>query len=269
MNRAVAATALAVLSLSLLIGAPARAAVKTETVTYKQGDTTLKGFLAYDDATSEKRPGVLVAPEWYGLNEYARGRAKQLAELGYVAFVMDPYGDGKNAADPKEAAAMSGALKADRKLLRARANAGLEQLKKSPNVDPQRLAGIGYCFGGTTVLELARSGADVDGVVSFHGSLGSPTPEDAKNIKGKVLVLHGADDPFVSDEEVVGFREEMRKAKVDWQIHAYGGAVHSFTNPGADKAGMKGVAYHKAADQRSWEAMKDLFNEVFGATTAK
>ncbi len=249
--------------MAALMATGAQAAVRTEKVTYRQGDTELVGFLAYDDAAAGRRPGVLVAPEWWGLNDYAKRRAEQLARLGYVAFALDMYGKGKTTTDPKEAGLLAGRFRSDRQLMRARAAAGLEVLKGRPLVDPARLAAIGYCFGGTVVLELARSGADLKGVVSFHGGLATPNPADAKNIKGKVLVLHGADDTFESPAEIAAFQEEMRQGHVDWQMVFYGGAVHSFTNPDAGKAGIKGVAYNEAADRRSWQAMQDFFAEIF------
>ena len=260
------ATLAAVALLSLAALAPAgRAEVKTKEIEYKHGDVVLQGYLAYDDAVEGKRPGVLVAHEWTGHNPYARRRAEQLAKLGYVAFALDMYGKGVTAKDRQEAAQMAQRFKDDRRLMRGRARAGLDVLRQQPQTDPRRIAAIGYCFGGTTVLELARSGADVAGVVSFHGALDTPDPADAKNVKGKVLVLHGADDPFVPDEQVAAFRDEMRDAKVDWHLVAYGGAVHSFTNPDADKANAPGVKYDEKADRRSWDAMKVFFEEIFGA----
>jgi dienelactone hydrolase len=239
------------------------AALHTETVEYKQGDQVLEGYLAYNDNSNEKRPGIMVVHEWMGLNDYAKKRAEQLAELGYVAFAADIYGKGIRPANFLEANKQSSIYKKDRALLRERAKAGLKILEDHALVDKSNLAAIGYCFGGLTVLELARSGADVKGVVSFHGSLGTPTPQDAKNIKGKVLVLHGADDPFSPAKEVAEFEDEMRKAKVDWQVVLYGGAVHSFTNPESGNDPGKGAAYHEAADKRSWEAMKMFFREIF------
>ncbi len=249
--------------MATLMASSAQAAIRTEKVMCRQGDTELVGFLSYDDAVVGMRPGVLVAPEWWGVNEYAKRRAEQLARLGYVAFALDMYGNGKTTTDPKEAGLLAGRFRSDRQLMRNRAMAGLDVLKSRPQVDPARLAAIGYCFGGTVVLELARSGADLKGVVSFHGGLATPNPADAKNIKGKVLVLHGADDTFESPAEIAAFQEEMRQARVDWQMVFYGGAVHSFTNPDADKAGIKGVAYNAAADRRSWQAMQDFFAEIF------
>jgi dienelactone hydrolase len=249
--------------LPLLFAGVARAALHTEAVEYKDGDKVLEGYLAYDDATKDKRPGVLIVHEWTGHNPYVRTRAEQLAKLGYVAFALDMYGKGVQAKDPKEAAEMSSVYKNDRKLMRSRATAGLDVLRKQPLVDTKRVAAIGYCFGGTTVLELARAGTDISGIVSFHGDLATPHPEDAKNIKCKVLVLHGADDPFVKPEVVTAFEEEMKKAGIDWQLVQYGGAVHSFTNPGAGKDNSKGAAYNEKADHRSWQAMKDFFDEIF------
>lgn len=239
------------------------AEIVTRAIEYKQGDARLVGYLAYPKDSKAPPPGVLVVPEWTGLTPYPKRRAEQLAELGYVALAADIYGDGKVAADTKEAAALAKIYKDDRTLMRARAQAGLETLKSQPMVDAKRLAAIGYCFGGTTVLELARSGADVVGVVSFHGGLDTPNPVDAKNIRGKVLVLQGGDDPFVPPEQVTAFQDEMRKAGVDWQFVTYGGAVHSFTNPASGNDNSKGAAYNAAADRRSWLAMQQFFNELF------
>lgn len=241
----------------------AQAKLHTQVVEYRHGDTVLEGYLAYNDAVKGKRPGVLVVHAWKGIDSYTRKRAEQLARLGYVAFAADIYGKGVRPQDAKEAAAQAGIYRADRPLLRARANAGLEVLKQHQLTNPRRVAAIGYCFGGGTVLELARSGADVSGVVSFHGNLDTPNVADAKGIKGKVLVLHGADDPYVPTDQVTAFQDEMRKAGVDWQLVAYGGSVHSFTDPGAGNDNSKGAAYHEKADQRSWEAMRDFFKEIF------
>ena len=252
------------LAMALGLTTNAQGAIKTETVKYSAGDTECVGFLAYDDAASGKRPGVLISPEWMGLNDYARSRAKQLAEMGYVALALDPYGAGKNAADVKQASEWSGALKKDRKTLRARAMAALETLKKQERVDTNKIAAIGYCFGGTTVLELARAGAPIAGVVSFHGGLSTDMPATAGGVKAKVLVCHGADDPFVPEAEVQAFQKEMRDAKADWSLVAYGNTVHSFTNPGASAAGLQGVAYNESSDKRSWQAMTDFFAELFG-----
>lgn len=247
----------------VLSGFVVRAEIKSEPVEYKQGATVCEGQLVYDTAVPGKRPGVLIAHQWKGLTAYEKMRAEMLAKLGYVVFCADVYGKGVRADNPGDASKLAGQYKADRPLLRARINAALEQLKKQPSVDGKKIAAIGYCFGGMTVLELARTGADVVGVVSFHGALNTPTPDDAKQIKGKVLALHGADDPFVPPTEVAGFEEEMRKAKVDWQLVAYGSAVHSFTDKNAGNDNSKGAAYNEKADQRSWEAMKVFFSELF------
>jgi len=241
----------------------ARAGIRSAPVEYKVGDTTFEGHFFYDDADSAPRRAVLVCHEWWGLNDYAKKRAEQLAQMGYAALAVDVYGKGVNAKTMDEAAKMSGALKADRPALRARVNAALTALKTRKEVDPKRIVAIGYCFGGTTALELARSGADVLGVVGFHAALNTPTPEDAKNIKGKVLVCHGADDPFVKSDEVLAFVEEMKNANVDYQLNVYGGAVHTFTNPAAGNDPSKGQAYNEKADKRSWQAMVDFFGEIF------
>ncbi len=251
-------------ALLFFLAADARAAIRTEVVEYRHGETVLEGYLAYDDAVAGKRPGILVVHEWMGLNPYAKRRAEQLAGLGYVAFALDMYGKGVRAGDAKEAGALAGRYRGDRKLMRARAAVGLDVLRKNSRVDPGRIAAIGYCFGGTTILELARSGADLAGVVSFHGGLDTPAPEDARNIKGKVLTLHGADDPFAPAAQVAAFSEEMRKGGVDWQVVLYGAAVHGFTNPDNGNDNAKGLAYNEKADRRSWEAMKAFFAEIFG-----
>jgi dienelactone hydrolase len=249
----------------LILGIPAFTfgAIRTEVIQYKHGGAVLEGYLAYDDSISGKRPGVLVVHEWWGLNEYARKRADQLAGLGYVAFALDMYGKGVVATDAKKAGELSSFYKSDRQLMRGRAIAGMRTLMKNSLVDDNRVAAIGYCFGGTTVLELARSGADVSGVVSFHGGLETPSPAEVKGIKAKVLVLHGGDDAYVPVKEVQAFEDEMKKAKADWQINIYSQAVHAFTNPAAGNDPSKGVAYNATADKRSWEAMKLFFNEIF------
>ena len=241
----------------------AQAQIHTETIEYKEGDTVLEGYLAYDGSLKGKRPGVLIVHQWKGLTDYEKKRAAMLAKLGYNVFALDIYGKGLRPQSAQEAGAQAGKYRSNRDLLRARAQAGLAVLQKHELTDSKRVAAIGYCFGGTTVIELARSGADIAGVVSFHGGLDSPHPEDGKNIKCKVLALHGADDPHVSPKDLAAFEDEMRQAKVDWQLVKYGGAVHAFTDWNAGDNPVQGVAYNKKADRRSWEAMKEFFAEIF------
>ncbi len=243
--------------------AEAPAAVQTKVVEYKQGDQVLEGFLAYDDATQAKRPGVLIVHEWWGLNDYIKNRAKQFAELGYVAFAADIYGKGKRANTAQEAGALANTYLSNRPLLRDRARAALQILEKNELAQPGKVAAVGYCFGGTTVLELGMSGAPLSAIVTFHGSLNFPNMGDFKNIKAKVLILTGAEDPFVPPDKVVAFWQAMRSAGVDWQLDVYGGAVHSFTNPASGNDKSKGVAYNKEVDLRSWGAMELLFAEIF------
>ena len=254
------------LTLILLIATVAgttQAAVQTRTVIYRQGETELEGFMAWDDASSGPRPGVLVVHQWMGLTANEKMRAEMLAKLGYVAFAVDLYGKGVRPTTPQEAGQLAGKYKGDRALLRARVTAGLDELRKSPLVDSKRIAAIGYCFGGTAAIELARSGAEIAGVVSFHGGLDSPTPADGKKIKAKILVLHGGDDPYTPADQVAAFEKEMRDGGVDWQLVAYGGAVHAFTQKEAGNDNSKGAAYNERADRRSWQAMKDFFAEIF------
>lgn len=240
-----------------------RAALQSQLVDYKHGDTLLEGYLVYDDAVKGMRPGILVVHEWWGLNDYAKKRADQLAGLGYIAFAVDMYGKGLVAKTAQEAGQLSRIYSSDRAFMRARVKAGLAVLEKQPLTDTKRIAAIGYCFGGATVLELARSGAALSGVVSFHGTLNTPNLDDAKNIRCKVLVLTGADDPAVPTGQVFAFQEEMRKAGIDWYLISYGHAVHAFTNPQAGHDPAKGAAYNEKADKRSWEAMRAFFNEIF------
>ena len=249
----------------LIVGyaATGRGEIRGRAVEYKQGDTQLEGWLVYDDAITSKRPGVLVVHQWKGLTDYEKKRAEMLAKLGYVAFACDIYGKGVRPQSNQEAGEQAGKYKGNRTLLRERVRAGLETLKQQEQVDPKRIAAIGYCFGGTTVIELARSGAGVAGVVSFHGGLDSPTPADGKNIRCKVLVLHGADDPFTPAKDMAAFEKEMRGAGVDWQLIKYGGAVHSFTDWNATGLNIQGAAYNKKADERSWEHMKLFLGELF------
>jgi dienelactone hydrolase len=242
----------------------ARAQIHSKLVEYRDGDTLLEGYYTYDDSIIKgKRPAVLIVHQWMGLTDYEKKRANMLATLGYNVFAVDIYGKGVRPKDAKEAGVLATKYKSDRDLLRRRVNAGLDVLEKSELTDPKRVAAIGYCFGGTTVIELARSGADIAGVVSFHGGLDSPKPEDGRNIKCKVLAMQGADDPFVTAKDMAAFEDEMRKAGVDWELIKYGGAVHAFTQWDAGSDNSKGVAYNEEADKRSWEDMKQFFAEIF------
>jgi dienelactone hydrolase len=235
------------------ITSSAFAAINTATIIYKDGSAELEGFLAYDGSVKGPRPGVLVIHDWTGLQEYAKSRATQLAELGYVAFAADIYGKGVRPTDPKECAVQAGTYKKDLPLLRRRVLLGLDELKKSPGVDAGKLAAIGYCFGGTSVLELARSGADVRGVVSFHGGLSTSMPAEEGKVKARILVCHGGADDHVN-KEVPGFKAEMEKAKAQMEFVTYEGAQHGFTKPGP--------AYQEKADKESWAAMKKFFSEI-------
>lgn len=246
----------------LLMDNMLHAAIQRQTISYQQGDTPLEGVLVWDDAQSGPRPGVLVVHQWLGITNYEKHRAEMLARLGYVAFCADIYGKDNRPKGPAQAGPLATSFKANRPLLRARVNAGLDQLEKSELVDTKRIAAIGYCFGGTTVIELARSGAQISGVVSFHGGLDSPTPADGKNIKCPLLICHGADDPLEKPADLEAFENELRAAKVDWQLIMYGGAVHAFTQPDPGFT-MPGVAYNQKADLRSWEDMKLFFAEIF------
>jgi dienelactone hydrolase len=236
----------------------------TETVDYGQSDTPLEGFVAHDRAQKAKRPGVLVLHTWRGLDDYIRRRTQMVAELGYVAFAGDVFGKGVRPTDVSQRQVLLDKYLNDRILLRERCRAALDALRAHPMVDAEKLAAIGYCFGGCAVLELARSGAEVRGVVSFHGLLSSPTPKDARNIRGSVLALNGAEDPRVPPSDVAAFETEMREAAVDWQLVHYGNAVHSFTDPGAGNNPAAGSAYNAKADARSWQAMRIFLNDVIG-----
>jgi dienelactone hydrolase len=250
------------LVLSLVLGGAASAKVVSQTLNYRQNDTALQGYLAYDDTVKGKRPGVLVVHEFWGLNEFAKERADKLAQMGYVALAVDMYGGGKVTQDREEARKLASHVRST-PLMRERAKAGLEVLRKHNLVDPKRLAAIGFCFGGTTVLELAYSGADLRGVASFHGGLTAPKPEDLKNLKASILVLHGAEDPHIKPEEIKAFQDGMRQAGADWQMVYYGGAVHSFANPKAGSDKSKGAAYDPKAAARSWQLMGLFLGELF------
>lgn len=236
--------------------------LKTTTIEYQDGDTVLEGYYAYDDAITEKMPAVLVAHDWSGKNDFSRMKADKLAELGYLGFALDMFGKGKTGKTKEEKAALITPFMQDRAKLQYRMFAAFDTVKKIDRVASSRIGAIGFCFGGLCVLDLARSGADVKGVVSFHGLLNAPENIAKHPITSKILALHGFDDPMVTSDHVIAFGEEMTHAKVDWQLHMYGHAMHAFTNPQANDPGF-GTLYEKNADARSWIAMKDFFKEVF------
>lgn len=244
--------------------AQASAGIVSKPYEYKDGDTVLEGTLVYDESVSSLRPGIVIVHQWMGLTDYEKGRAKQLAELGYVALAADIFGKGQAPKDKSEAGAFSGKYKNDRALYRSRVKAAVLALQKTVFVDKARTAVIGYCFGGTGALEAARANLNVRGVASFHGGLDNPDSKRPK-IKPKVLVLHGAADPNVPAAQVSGFEAEMDESKADWQLIKYSGAVHAFTQPGAGNDPSKGAAYHASADKRSWVALQDFLNEIFSS----
>jgi dienelactone hydrolase len=243
--------------------------IKAEPVSYKQDTTALEGLLVYDASAKGKQPGIVLGPDWMGVTDVAKQYAEKAAKLGYVVLVADIYGKNVRPKDMQEAGAVSDIYKKDRNLMQARARAAYDQLRASARVDTSRLAAMGYCFGGGVALELARSGADLNGVVTFHGNLDTPHPEQAKSIKGPVLVNHGADDPFVPADQVKAFEAEMRAGGVDWRLIQYGGAVHGFTNPYGGNDNSKGFAYNAKADNRSWQATVDFFGEIFSKPAPK
>ena len=247
----------------LLSQSPGNADVKTRELEYRQGETVLQGFIAWDDAARGKRPGVLVVHEWWGHNEHARNQARRLAEAGYVGLALDMFGKGKVATHPQDAQAFVNEVTKDPAVLAARFNAALEQLKRDPHVDTTRIAAIGYCFGGAVVLDMARAGAPLGAVVTFHGALATKTPAQSGKVKARGLVLTGGADPFVPPEQVEAFKREMQAAGGRFEVISYPGAKHGFTNPDAAKYGMPQLAYDADADRQSWTAMLKLFKEVF------
>lgn len=238
------------------------AAVVEKSLEYKAGEVVCEGWQAYDDAVTGKRPGVLIIHQWTGVSDHEKEAARKLAALGYNVLVADIYGKGIRP-QPPAAGKEAGKYKADRALLRARANAALDVLARDTRTDAAKLAATGYCFGGTAVIELARSGAPVKGVVSFHGGLDSPTPADGKHIQGKVLALHGADDPFVAAKDIAAFESEMKASGVDYRLVKYPGAVHSFTHKAAGNDNSKGAAYNADADRDSWFQMEQFLKRLF------
>jgi dienelactone hydrolase len=244
---------------------PVPAELQTRTLTYQQGGVTLSGYLAYDDAVTGRRPGILLVHEWWGLNDYVRSRAEQLAGMGYVAFAVDMYGQGKQTRHPQQAGEWSKAIMQNQDLWRERASAGLAVLTQQPQTDPDRTAAIGYCFGGATVQQLAYSGADLKGVVSFHGSLQQPPAEAAGQTAPKILILHGAEDDFVQPEQLQSYLTGMARSGLDFQMIIYSRAKHGFTNPNAGAYGIPALEYSPEADRRSWDHMRLFFDALFSS----
>ncbi|MDQ0126512.1 dienelactone hydrolase [Pseudomonas lini] len=254
----------------LAVSGLTQAAIKTQEIPYQSSDgTRLIGYYAYDDAIKGQRPGVVVVHEWWGLNDYIKRRARELAGLGYSALAIDMYGDGKNTEHPKDAMAFMEAALKDSAAASARFKAGLDLLKKQTQTDPQKIAAIGYCFGGAVVLNAARQGVPLAGVVSFHGALATRTPATPGSVKAKVLVEHGALDSMVTQDNVAAFKAEMDKAGADYQFVSLEGARHGFSNPEADRLGHgdhggPDIGYSKAADEKSWADMQAFFKKIFG-----
>ncbi|MFC3909085.1 dienelactone hydrolase family protein [Legionella dresdenensis] len=234
----------------------------TANYTYRHDNQELHGFLAYEPGHGKPKPAVLVAHDWSGRNDFACQKAEMLARLGYVGFAIDMYGNGRTGNTTEEKMALMNPLGSDRALLRARILAAFDAVTAMPEVDKNRIAAIGFCFGGLCVLDLARSGADVKGVVSFHGLLAKPDNLPSRTIKSKVLVLHGYDDPMVKPEQVNQFCQEMTEANVDWQVHQYGHTQHAFTNPQAHDSQL-GTIYNATAEHRSMQAMRNFLEEIF------
>ncbi len=259
-----AAALSAVLMFSLTV--VAHAEVQLKSVEYKDGGVALKGYFAWDDALSGRRPGVIVVHEWWGLNDYAQKRARMLAELGYVAFAADMYGDGKVTTHAKQASQWKSQIASNIDHWQKRALLGLDILRKHEFVDPTRMAAIGYCFGGATVMQMAYTGADLSGVVSFHGSLPIPTKEQGAKTKASILIEHGNEDTFVPADHIDKFMASASAAGIDWQMTFHSRARHSFTNPKAGRYGIEGLRYDERADRRSWEHMQVFFKEIFGVS---
>jgi dienelactone hydrolase len=240
----------------------AQAEVQEKAVTYDQDGTSLTGYLYWDEALEGKRPGVLVFDEWWGLTDYGKRRARMLAEMGYVAFVGDMYGEGKTAGTAEQARELMQGVTADVDLWRERAGLALEQIRSSELTDPERIAAIGYCFGGGTILQLAYGGADLKGIIGFHSSLPAAPDEAKGQIKPRILILLGEQDSFVSPEVIANFRDKLDAAEADWELGIYGGVRHGFTNPGADKRGIENLKYDPVADARSWARTQAFLEEV-------
>ncbi|WHS59013.1 dienelactone hydrolase family protein [Pseudomonas sp. G2-4] len=254
----------------LALSGASHAAIQTQEIPYTTADgTKLIGYYAYDDAVKGPRPGVVVVHEWWGLNDYAKRRARDLAGLGYSALAIDMYGDGKNTEHPKDAMAFMQAALKDGKAASARFQAGLDLLRKQPQTDPDKIAAIGYCFGGKVVLDAARQGVPLAGVVSFHGALVTNTPATPGSVKAKILVEHGALDSMVTEDNVTAFKSEMDKAGADYKFVSLKDAKHGFSNPDADRLshgehGGPDIGYNKKADEKSWADMQKFFKKIFG-----
>lgn len=258
-------TMFALLAATALLAAAAEAKVVIKTIAYDHDGQKLQGYLAYDDAQGGPRPGVLVIHEWWGLNDYTKMRTRQLAEMGYVAFAADMYGEGKTTRDPKEAQAWSSAVSSQAGMLAARSKAGLDVMRKEKLTDVEKMAAIGFCFGGTTVLQLAYAGVDLKGAVTFHGGLVVPDEMQARKIRTPIVILHGAADTFIKPETIDGMRKALDAAKVDWFMVTYAQALHAFTNPDADSFKIPGIGYNEKAAKRSWDEMARFFQAQFKA----
>lgn len=253
---------LLVMTLVLAAGAVQARLVERE-LNYRHEGVELQGYLVYDDAHDGQRPGMLVVHEWWGLNDYVRERARELAAAGYVALAVDMYGQGRSTEHPAQAREWSQQVRQSRGLMAARARAGLQALRQQPQVDSARMGAIGFCFGGTAVLELAYSGADLAGVASFHGGLTVPEPAQREQIRAGILILHGSQDPFVKPQTIQELQQALDQARVDWHMVVYGGAKHGFTNPKAGSYGIEALAYDRRAAERSWEHMLRYFDELY------
>lgn len=241
----------------------AQAALQRQTVEYQDGADTLEGYLVYDDALTGERPAVIVVHEWKGLGDYAKRRADMLAEKGYLAFAADIYGKGMRASNHEEAGKLAGVYLNDRQKMRSRAKAALDYVRGHELSLDDRIAAIGYCFGGTTVLEMARAGFDFKGAASFHGALKTPSPAAPGGVKAKVMVFHGSQDTFVPAEDIAAFQKEMTAADADWQFVSFSKAVHSFTVREAGDNPASGIAYNREADERSWAMLTLFLKEIF------
>ena len=254
---------------AVAMAATAKAEIKEVPVTYSDGTTTMKGFVVYDDATTAKRPGIIMVHEWWGITPHTHAEAKKFAQQGYTAFIADMFGDAKTADNPKDAGALAGSVMKNPKAMESRFNAARAELAKQPTVDGARIGASGYCFGGAVVINMARAGADLGAVAGFHASLGLNTPAPAPGtVKAKVLVLNGADDPFVKPEQYAALKKDMEAAKADYRVVEYPGAVHAFTNPEATEAGKK-FNLPLRYDAKANKAAKAEADKLFAATLKK